>query len=95
MGILICGLTFALGGGAAVVEGTRVLFSVEVEKLGNREQYSRLDGSRDIEAIPSGPSGRRGLSPGAAIMTISGAPLRASAETESPLNGAEEGSVAP
>jgi carbamoyltransferase len=44
----ICGLKLTHDGGVAVIEGNRLLFSVEAEKVGNRERHAHLDDAADI-----------------------------------------------
>jgi carbamoyltransferase len=51
MGDLLCGLKLTHDGGVAVIDGDRLLFSVEAEKLENRARYSRLNRSGDIGRI--------------------------------------------
>ncbi len=51
MGDLLCGLKLTHDGGVAVLDGDRLLFSVEAEKLENRPRYSRLDRASDIVRI--------------------------------------------
>ncbi|MFF8717238.1 carbamoyltransferase N-terminal domain-containing protein [Streptomyces sp. NPDC015184] len=40
--LLICGIKATHDGGVAVIDGNRLLFSIEVEKLGNGHRYSHL-----------------------------------------------------
>jgi carbamoyltransferase len=51
MGNLIGGLKLTHDGGVAVIEGDRLLFSVEAEKLANQGRYSLLDQSAIIVEI--------------------------------------------
>ncbi|MFG2103316.1 carbamoyltransferase C-terminal domain-containing protein [Micromonospora echinaurantiaca] len=47
---LICGLKMTHDGGFAIVEGDRLLLSVEAEKLENRERHATFNRSADIAA---------------------------------------------
>src|SRR6266542_899948 len=47
--MVICGVKLSHDGGIAVVDGQRLVFSVEVEKIGNGRRYSAID---DLETIP-------------------------------------------
>ena len=46
--MLICGIKASHDGAVAVIDGSQLLFSVEIEKLGNRRRYSSLD---EIELV--------------------------------------------
>lgn len=48
MGELICGLKLTHDGGMAVVDGDRLLFSIEAEKLDNRPRHAPLNSIRDL-----------------------------------------------
>jgi carbamoyltransferase len=49
--MLICGIKLTHDAGVAVIEGNRLLFSVEIEKLGNRPRYSSLEDLGQVEEI--------------------------------------------
>ncbi|MFF3652514.1 carbamoyltransferase N-terminal domain-containing protein [Streptomyces sp. NPDC002181] len=49
--MLICGIKMTHDGGVAVIDGNRLAFSVEMEKIGNRPRYSPLDDVARVEEI--------------------------------------------
>jgi carbamoyltransferase len=49
--MLICGVKVSHDGGVAVIDGQRLLFSVEAEKVANGRRYSSLGDLADIEQI--------------------------------------------
>lgn len=49
--MVICGIKASHDGGVAVIEDGRLLFSIEMEKLGNRKRYSPLDDLRRVNEI--------------------------------------------
>ncbi|MFH8445914.1 carbamoyltransferase N-terminal domain-containing protein [Streptomyces sp. NPDC018026] len=57
--MLICGIKASHDGAVAVIEDGRLLFSIEVEKLENRERYSSLGDLRLVTEILTG----EGISP--------------------------------
>ncbi|MEV8452510.1 carbamoyltransferase N-terminal domain-containing protein [Streptomyces sp. NPDC052095] len=60
--MLICGIKATHDGGVAVVDGNRLLFAVEVEKLGNGHRYSYLgDLSRVTEILATEGLGVRDI----------------------------------
>lgn len=50
MSDLICGMKLTHDGGVAVIQGNALLFSVEAEKLENRQRHAPLQDSRDVVA---------------------------------------------
>jgi carbamoyltransferase len=57
--MIICGVKLSHDGGIAVVDGERLVFSVEVEKIANGQRYSAIDDLHMISDILA----REGLSP--------------------------------
>jgi carbamoyltransferase len=51
MSHLVCGLKLTHDGGVALIDGNRLVFSVEAEKLANRPRYSALNSSADIVRV--------------------------------------------
>jgi carbamoyltransferase len=49
--MLICGIKVSHDGGVAVIEGNKLLFSIEVEKLNNGPRYSSLGGFDRVAQI--------------------------------------------
>lgn len=49
--MIICGVKVSHDGGVAVIDGQRLVFSVEIEKLDNGRRYSALGDLRRIEEI--------------------------------------------
>ena len=49
--MLICGIKLTHDAGVAVIEDNRLLFSVEIEKLGNRPRYSSLEDLGQVAEI--------------------------------------------
>jgi carbamoyltransferase len=49
--MLICGIKITHDAGVAVIEDNRLLFSIEVEKLGNSPRYSSLEDLGEVEKI--------------------------------------------
>ncbi|WP_406191064.1 nodulation protein U [Streptomyces sp. NBC_01017] len=52
--MLICGLKMTHDGGIAVIDGNRLIFSIEMEKLENLPRYSPIDNLARVERILSG-----------------------------------------
>jgi carbamoyltransferase len=51
LGDLICGIKLTHDGAVAVIDGNKLLFSVEAEKLENRPRYSVLNRSADLARV--------------------------------------------
>ncbi|MBF6228757.1 hypothetical protein IU470_27110 [Nocardia abscessus] len=49
--MVICGIKVSHDGGVAVIDGARLAFSIEVEKLGNGDRYSTLGDLERVAAI--------------------------------------------
>jgi carbamoyltransferase len=47
--MIVCGLKLTHDGAVALVDGTRLVFSVEMEKLGNARRYSQVE---DLTVVP-------------------------------------------
>ncbi|HVU95239.1 MAG TPA: carbamoyltransferase N-terminal domain-containing protein [Puia sp.] len=49
--MLICGLKLTHDGAVALLQDNRLLFSIEMEKIGNNDRYSAIEDIRDVEQL--------------------------------------------